>query len=195
MLRELGRRALDRGDRAGAEGAVRGDPRALIEQGPARPGPSGRPESPRAVADPGPARDAGPGGGFAAGPAEGAVAVTLGRFRQAAEFAGLAAEAGLADLSLKAVRDALKGGAAGRCPSPMTRDLGKSPCGSLATGAPVEAAARPGRSRSVAAKLVELDAALDEGEGRALGGLRDPPRRRVMPPGTAGRILRFTTPS
>jgi tetratricopeptide (TPR) repeat protein len=137
MLRELGRRTLDRGDRPAAEARL-ADLLALIQRDPLAQAPPAAP----------------PGRPTPAGNARPRVpAYTVDRFRQAAEFAALAAESGMADLSLRAVRDSLKGG-----PPVVPVALSREPATVVrATTATVEAPPDP-TIVLVESKLVALDA-------------------------------------
>jgi hypothetical protein len=90
MLRESGRQALDRGDRVSAESQWAAALDLVLAQQPTAPEASARPPASRAKVR--------------------APVLTLERFRQAAGLARLAAENGMADLSLRAVRGSLQGG-------------------------------------------------------------------------------------
>ena len=132
MLREQGLRSLDRGDRKGAEATWSSLLDRILEDD---------------LAPAAPAADA-PKARLRVPPA------SVARFRQAAELAGLAAEHGLAELSLRAVRDPLKGG-----PPVVPAALNSAPAGAAQRAATVAADAPPDPTALlVEAKLVELDA-------------------------------------
>jgi tetratricopeptide (TPR) repeat protein len=147
MLRELGQRALDRGDRPGAEARF-ASLLALVQQDALAQGPSAPPTRPTPAGRPTP-----PG-------TRGRMPVLMvGKFRQAAEFAALASGAGMADLSFKAIRDALRGG-----PPilPATMSATAMPVRVVA-GAPVDMLPDPAIVL-VESKLIELDALWAKGK-------------------------------
>jgi len=142
MLRERGQRALDRGDRPAAEAQWS----ALLEQilddelAPSTPGRPTAPDRPEASK-----------GRLRVPPA------SVARFRQAAELSRLAAEHGLAELSLRAVRESLKGGPPVVPVALASLTLTGSQRASIAS-ATSDAPPDP-TTVLVAARLVELDAA------------------------------------
>ena len=133
MLRERGRRALDRGDEAGADAAwsrmleiVLAREAAKARKAAEAPAPTPRPENAPAAAKgavkrtsyqpptpvpPAPPAPAPPAGARPAqAPAAGVPILTVDRFEQAMQLAKLAAENGRFALGLRAVRESLEGG-------------------------------------------------------------------------------------
>ena len=150
MLREWGLRALDRGDRKLAEGRWT-SLLDLVLDGATAPSPA--PASPRAQAPAARARTP---------------VLTLDRFEQAAGLARLSAEHGMNDLSVRAVRESLKGG-----PPVVPVPLSTTP---TVANRPTNAEPSPDLATlRVEASLVEVDALW---------------ARRGLPPSAAYETLR-----
>jgi tetratricopeptide (TPR) repeat protein len=131
MLRERGLKAIERGDRKGAETRWESLLALILEDRLAQPTPS--PTRPARVRVP---------------------AVTVDRFRQAAEFSRLAASHGMADLSLRAIREPLKGGP----PVLPTSLVGTNTAAAVRSLATIAESAPDPTLALVETMLVEIDA-------------------------------------